>query len=47
MNTKKIFKKSQEELQQYLSFKQRGYYLPNKKEKGSYKRKGKYEREDT
>jgi hypothetical protein len=46
MNNKKIFKKNQEELQQYLSFKHKGYYIPNKKGKGSYKREKKVKEEE-
>lgn len=45
MNTKlnkRIFKKSSEELQQYLQFKRRGFRIENKKGKGSYKRKTKH-----
>lgn len=39
---KKMFKKSPEELQEYLAFKRRGYKVPSKKGKGSYKRHAKY-----
>lgn len=39
---KKQFKKSPEELQEYLKFKKRGFVVPNKKGKGSYQRKNKY-----
>ena len=39
---KRIFKKSPEELQQYLQFKRRGFRIENKKGKGSYKRKPKH-----
>lgn len=35
---KRMFKKSGEELQQYLAFKRKGYSVANKKGKGSYKR---------
>lgn len=36
---KRMFKKSPEELQQYLAFKRKGYKVPAKKGKGSvYKR---------
>lgn len=38
---KRIFKKTGEELQQYLAFKKRGSIVQNKKGKGSYKRKKK------
>jgi len=44
---KRMFKKSPEELQQYLAFKRRGYKVPAKKGKGSYKRHEKHRnRED-
>jgi hypothetical protein len=36
---KRIFKKTGEELQQYLLFKKRGSRVENKKGKGSYRRK--------
>lgn len=39
---KKIFKKSLEELQEYLKFKRRHSVVPAKKGKGSYKRKSKH-----
>ena len=39
---KKIFKKSPEELQEYFKFKRRGYSIPPKKGKGSFKRKNKH-----
>lgn len=39
---KKIFKKSKEELQEYLIFKQKGFSVPPKKGKGSFTRKSKY-----
>ena len=39
---KKIFKKSAEELEQYLMFKHRGFSVPPKKGKGSFKRKNKH-----
>ncbi len=39
---KRIFKKNQEELEQYLQFKRRGTVVRSKKGKGSYKRKSKY-----
>ena len=35
---KQIFKKTGDELQEYLSFKRRGSKVRNKKGKGSYKR---------
>lgn len=35
---KQILKKSGEELQEYLEFKRRGWWINNKKGKGSYKR---------
>lgn len=40
---KKIFKKSSEELEQYLQFKRRGSVVKSKKGKGSFKRKSKYQ----
>ena len=44
---KRIFKKEGEELQLFFHFKKRGFVKKNKKGKGSYKRKNKYqERED-
>ena len=36
---KQYLKKSEEELQEYLAFKRRGYTVPAKKGKGSYRRK--------
>lgn len=39
---KRIFKKTGEELQQYLQFKKRGSKVENRKGKGSYKRKPKH-----
>lgn len=38
---KDYLKKDNEELQEYLHFRKRGYYLANKKGKGSYNRQGK------
>lgn len=38
---KSIFKKSKEELQDYLHFKKRGFKIKPKKGKGSYSRKNK------
>ena len=35
---KRMFKKSSEELQQYLAFRRRGFKVPAKKGKGSYNR---------
>ena len=35
---KQVFKKTEEELQQFLEFRKKGYYLKNKKGKGSYDR---------
>lgn len=37
-NERAIFKKTGEELQQYLMFKRHGTYVKNKKGKGSYRR---------
>lgn len=39
---KKMFKKSPEELQEYMMFKRRGSKVQSKKGKGSFKRKPKY-----
>lgn len=39
---KRILKKDAEELQQYLMFKRRGFSVPSKKGKGSFKRNSKY-----
>lgn len=36
---KKINKKNEDELQEFLEFKKRGYYINSKKGKGSYNRK--------
>jgi hypothetical protein len=41
---KRIFKKSPEELQQYIHFKKRGFAIDNKKGKGSYTRKTKHKK---
>ena len=41
---KRIFKKSPEELEQYLHFKKRGFAIDNKKGKGSYTRKTKHKK---
>lgn len=39
---KKRFKKSKEELEEYLKFKKHGFVVPAKKGRGSYCRKNKY-----
>lgn len=39
---KRIFKKTGEELQEYLQFQRRGYKVTPKKGKGSYSRKQKH-----
>ena len=39
---KRIFKKSPEELEQYMMFKRRGSRVESKKGKGSYNRKSKH-----
>jgi hypothetical protein len=39
---KRIFKKSPEELQQYMMFKKHGFKIENKKGKGSYRRRPKH-----
>ena len=41
---KRMFKKSLEELEQYLHFKKRGFAIGNKKGKGSYIRKTKHKK---
>ena len=41
---KQIFKKSKEELIQYLAFKRKHHIVNNKKGKGSYNRKDKYKK---
>lgn len=43
---KKIMKKSEEELQYYLQFRNRGSVVPAKKGKGSYTRKQKHKNFD-
>ena len=40
----RMFKKSPEELQEYLIFKHRGSFVRTKKGKGSYSRKEKYKK---
>lgn len=40
---KSMFKKSKDELQEYLKFKRRGFKVNNKKGKGSYNRKKKFD----
>lgn len=39
---KRMFKKTEEELQEYMTFRKRGFVIKNKKGKGSYKRKVKH-----
>lgn len=43
---KRIFKKTPEELEQYMQFKRHGFQIELKKGKGSYKRKPKYKNQD-
>jgi stalled ribosome alternative rescue factor ArfA len=43
---KQIFKKTGEELQQYLQFKRRGSQVKSKKGKGTYTRKIKHKKDD-
>ena len=43
---KRIFKKSPEELEQYMQFKRRGSCVENKKGKGSYQRHSKHKNQD-
>ena len=40
---KRIFKMTPQELEQHLHFRRKGFVIQNKKGKGSYKRKSKYE----
>ena len=42
---KRIFKKSPEELEQYMQFKRRGSRVESKKGKGSYNRKPKHKKD--
>lgn len=42
---KRMFKKSPEELQQYLAFKRKGGKVPAKKGKGSFKRDNSWKKE--
>ena len=35
---KQVFKKTDEELQQFLEFRRKGYFIKSKKGKGSYNR---------
>ena len=42
---KRIFKKSPEELEQYMQFRHRGSHVESKKGKGSYHRKPKYKKD--
>lgn len=37
-NDRRYLKKTEQELQEYLAFRRRGYTVPAKKGKGSYKR---------
>ena len=39
---KRMFKKTEEELQEYLAYRKRGFIIKNKKGKGSYNRKDKH-----
>ena len=43
---KRMFKKSPEELQEYMQFKRRGSSVQAKKGKGSYKRKNKHKNDE-
>lgn len=43
---KRMFKKTGQELQDFLAFKKRGSRVENRKGKGSYKRKSKYPRKE-
>ena len=43
---KRMFKKSSEELQEYMKFKHHGSRIENRKGKGSYTRKQKHEKDE-
>ena len=43
---KRMFKKSSEELQEYMKFKRRGSRIENRKGKGSYTRKQKHKKDE-
>lgn len=43
---KNIFKKTKEELQEYLAFKRKGFKISPKKGKGSYTRKQKHKNKE-
>ena len=43
---RRIFKKSPEELEQYMQFRRRGSRVENKKGKGSYQRHNKHKNQD-
>ena len=43
---KNIFKKTKEELQEYLAFKHKGFKIPSKRGKGSYTRKQKHKNKE-
>lgn len=43
---KRMFKKSSEELQEYMKFKRRGFRIENRKGKGSYIRKQKHKKDE-
>lgn len=41
---RRMFKKTEEELQEYLTYRKRGFVIKNKKGKGSYNRKEKHKK---
>ena len=41
---KRMFKKTEEELQEYMTFRKRGFIIKIKKGKGSYNRKDKHKK---
>lgn len=43
---KQSFKMTKEELHEYMQHKSRGFIMPNKKGKGSFRRKSKYPQKD-
>ena len=44
---KRTLKKTPEELEEYMKFKKRGFAVPAKKGRGSYRRKDKYSKIDS
>lgn len=44
---RRMFKKNEDELQEYLRYRKRGFVIKNKKGKGSYTRKEKHKQSHT